>query len=159
MNRMRALIRESNAIEGINDPKEVDQSLIAWDWLCDWNMPLTHGAICKVQKLITLNQDELQPHMRGHYRDMAKINVRVGNHYPPEYGFVPNLMDNWLLDYAELGPWEAHKRFEHIHPFVDGNGRTGRMLMWWQEIESGLKPTMIHAADRASYYARLQEPH
>jgi len=45
---------------------------------------------------------------------MAKVNVRVGSYYPPNYGAVPGMMDNWLLDYEELGPWEAHRRLEHV---------------------------------------------
>jgi len=86
---------------------------------------------------------------------MARVDVRVGAYRPPAYALVPGLMDNWLLDYEELGPWRAHVRFEKVHPFVDGNGRTGRLLLWRQEILLGKEPTLIKAADRLSYYRRL----
>ena len=90
--QLRRLIRESNLIEGISDAAEVEQSLIAWDYLHDHNMPLGHGVICHVQEVVTLHQDELQPDMRGYYRDMAKVNVMVGGHDAPHYAMVPGLM-------------------------------------------------------------------
>lgn len=154
---LRELIRQSNLIEGIVGVPEMDQSEVAWNWLYDWNMPLNHGAICKVQKIITINQTDLRPDQRGYYRDLSHTNVRVGNHVPPPWPDVKARMDNWLEDYQRVTPWEAHADFEFIHPFVDGNGRTGRMLMWWQELKAGGTPTMILAADRADYYRRLEK--
>jgi hypothetical protein len=70
----------------------------------------------------------------------------------PPWTLVKGLMDNWLLDYRDLGPKNAHIRFERIHPFVDGNGRTGRMLMWWHERMLGLEPTLIKAEEKEKYY-------
>jgi Fic family protein len=40
---------------------------------------------------------------------------------------------------------EHHIKFEHIHPFVDFNGRTGRMLMNWERLQVGLPMLIIHA--------------
>lgn len=154
---LRHLIKESNAIEGITDPKEIKQSLVAWDYIYNHNFPLTHGAIQKVQKIITINQP-LRPDQRGYYRDLSKTNVRVGNYTPPDYGFVPGMMSNWLLDYGDMTPWEAHKRFEAIHPFVDGNGRTGRMIMWWDETKRGLPLTVVTSKNRQLYYRALHAP-
>lgn len=153
--QLRLLIAESNAIEGIYNPVEIEQSLVAWDYLIKYKINLTHGVICKVQKIITLHQPELAGPKRGYYRDLTQINVRVGNYTAPHYSAVQGLMDNWLLDYAGLEPFEAHRRFEAIHPFVDGNGRTGRMLMWWQEVKAGKAPTIINADERQAYYKKL----
>lgn len=151
---IKRLIKESNLIEGIDDPKEIDQSLVAWEYL-QYVQTLRHADIMKVQKIITLNQTDLRPNERGYYRDMSKVNVQVGGHICPDYGYVPGMMDNWLLDYDNLEPFEAHRRFERIHPFVDGNGRTGRMLMWWQEAWLNRELTPILFKNRQEYYASL----
>jgi fido (protein-threonine AMPylation protein) len=61
-------------------------------------------------------------------------------------------MENWLAEYAEMGWRDAHVRFEHIHPFVDGNGRLGRMLMNWQRKQEGLDILVIEDAKKHEYY-------
>ena len=50
-----------------------------------------------------------------------------------------------------------HLRFENIHPFIDGNGRTGRLLMNLQLIKSGLPAVNIKFADRRRYYDAFDE--
>lgn len=149
-------IRQSNLIEGIDDPKEDEQSMVAW-LILNGAPNLSLGLIHKVQKVVTLHQTDLAPNERGYIRGIAgnNVDVRVGGYNAPSYKLVPSLMDNWLLDYDYLGPWEAHVRFEKIHPFVDGNGRTGRMLMWWQEVKLGQEPTLIEADKRQEYYKKL----
>lgn len=144
-------IYNSNLIENIDDPEADAQSCEAWAYLLQ-QKELTPDIICKLQKMITLSQADLMPNERGYYRDMAKVNVYMSGSVPPLYHMVKPLMDNWLLDYKELPPLAAHIRFEKIHPFVDGNGRTGRMLMWWQERQAGLEPTLIKYEERDKYY-------
>ena len=78
-------IRESNLIENITDPAEIEQSMVAWDALRGADK-LTRSLICYVQKIITTNQTDRRAHERGYYRDMAKVSVRVGHYYPPNYG-------------------------------------------------------------------------
>ena len=56
--------------------------------------------------------------------------VTVGNHYPPHWQEVPRLMDQ-LFQYGTLStltPEEVYKEFQMIHPFRDGNGRTGKII-------------------------------
>lgn len=118
--------------------------MFAWKWLVK-QKKLDLSIIMLLQKRITINQTDLAPNQRGYIRGMAgnNTNVTVGGRMAPHYSMVRGLMDNWLLDYKQLGPLEAHIRFETIHPFVDGNGRTGRMIMWWQELHDGELPTLF----------------
>lgn len=148
-------IHNSNLIENIDDPEEDAQSLEAWAYLTT-RKKLTHDVILKVQKLITKNQEDLRPQEKGYYRDVAKVNVYVADRIAPAWWLVNGLMDNWLLDFQKMTPKQAHIRFEKIHPFADGNGRTGRMLMWWQERKLGLEPTLIDVKDRSGYFSWFQ---
>ena len=47
---------------------------------------------------------------------------------------------------------EFHLRFEGIHPFIDGNGRTGRLILNLELIKAGLLPVNIKFTDRRKYY-------
>ena len=93
-------------------------------------------------------------HMQGDYRDTA---VYIGYlseavYYPPDPQDVPELMKSWLgevnIEAATVKEiFEkiavSHIRFERIHPFLDGNGRTGRMVVNQQLINNGLLPVSI----------------
>ena len=98
-------------------------------------------------------------HMQGAYRDTT---VYIGNlseavYYPPEPQDVPKLMEGWLREanieaatVKELFERIAasHIRFERIHPFLDGNGRTGRMVINQQLINNGLLPVAIQSTGK-----------
>ena len=93
-------------------------------------------------------------HMQGEYRETA---VYIGNlseavYYPPDPQDVPALMKNWIREanievetVKEIFEMIAasHIRFERIHPFSDGNGRTGRMIVNQQLINHGFLPVSI----------------
>jgi len=50
---------------------------------------------------------------------------------------------------------ELHTRFVKIHPFVDGNGRTGRLLLNFELMKAGYPPAIIRKEDRLAYYDAL----
>lgn len=91
---------------------------------------------------------------KGQYRSTS---VYIGSlaetiYYPPDPKDVPGLMAHWLgtvnAEAASTGQTfekiaESHIRFERIHPFADGNGRTGRMIINQQLINHGLLPVSI----------------
>ena len=52
---------------------------------------------------------------------------------------------------------DFHYRFECVHPFQDGNGRVGRMIMFKECLRSGIVPFIIEDAKRAFYYRGLRE--
>ncbi len=104
----------------------------------------------------------------GRYRTMA---VRVGDYLPPTpdevSGLMFELLDWWNRRAGELSPVLSsailHYRFEAIHPFADGNGRTGRALALWELYRRGFDTHHIFSIDeyywedRPRYYAALAE--
>lgn len=149
-------IKASNEIEGIYSEEENAQSLLAWAYLEKLTL-LSHVDIMRVQKIITLHQTDLQPNERGYYRGMAGniTNVSVGGRVAPDYSYVEQLMKDWLVDVPFMTPLVGHIRFESIHPFRDGNGRTGRMLYWFVCKKRGITPTYYNADEpknREAYY-------
>ncbi|MBI3021313.1 MAG: Fic family protein [Candidatus Omnitrophica bacterium] len=103
----------------------------------------------------------------GRYR---QIGVRVGRHVPPlpheVSGLMRELLEWWDERSAQWSPVITsaivHFRFEDIHPFADGNGRTGRMLALWELYRRGFDTQHIFSVDeyywedRSRYYRALQ---
>lgn len=103
----------------------------------------------------------------GRYRT---IRVRVGPYTPPPpeevSGLVAELLEWWNEESAALSPVLSsaivHYRFEAIHPFADGNGRTGRALALWELYRRGFDSHHIFSVDefywedRPRYYAALE---
>jgi len=150
-------IKASNEIEGIYSEKEDAQSLAAWAYLEKIGATFTLGDVVTVQKLITINQEDLSPIEKGNFRGMGgnDVNVTVGGRLAPDYSYVPDLMTKWIADLPEMTPLTAHIRFEAIHPFRDGNGRTGRMIYWYICKHRGVKPYRYNAdneSSREAYY-------
>lgn len=102
----------------------------------------------------------------GRYRTMG---VRVGEYLPPHADAVSGLMFDlltwWNTAALSLSPVLSsailHHRFESIHPFADGNGRTGRALSLWELYRRGFDTHHIFSVDeyywedRPRYYAEL----
>ncbi|XP_038619682.1 protein adenylyltransferase FICD [Tachyglossus aculeatus] len=104
----------------------------------------------------------VDPVEAGRFR---RSQVFVGHHVPPHPRDVPRQMEEftqWLNseDAASLHPVEfaalAHYKFVYIHPFVDGNGRTSRLLMNLILLQAGYPPITIRKEQRAEYYHVLQ---
>lgn len=153
---IKKYIKASNEIEGIYSEEEDAQSLLAWAYL-EQLTTLSHTDIMRVQKIITLHQDDLQPNERGYYRGMAgnTTNVTVGGRLAPDHSLVADLMQGWLADVPFMTPLTGHIRFESIHPFRDGNGRTGRMIYWFICKRRGIQPQYYNAdkpQNREAYY-------
>lgn len=141
-------IRESNLIEGVDDPHEDALSLAAFNRLMH-DEKITPGVVLMLHERAMFTY---LPEHRGKLRDVP---VWVGDQECPAPHLATEMLHNWVLDmehYENLDPKEMHVRFEKIHPFVDGNGRVGRMLMWWHEIKLGRAPTLLLNSDKQDYY-------
>jgi hypothetical protein len=89
-----------------------------------------------------------------------------GGMRPPDWTEVPVLIGDWVGDAQALAKAESatvvetlatlHARFEQIHPFLDGNGRAGRLLLNLLLIRLGYPPAIIYKGDRTRYLNALR---
>lgn len=127
------------------------------------NEPLTEQLLKHIHYLVIKNIDNQNA---GQYR---KRNVRISGsqHVPPDFLTVQDEMEKLMKWYDEnksiLHPVELaaifHHRFVYIHPFIDGNGRTGRLLMNFILMQNGYPPAIIKSKpeNRLVYYETLEE--
>jgi Fic family protein len=144
-----AFLDESNAIEGVYDYDSLVQARRAWAFLCD-QKEMNVSVILKAHKILMKNHD-LEPNEKGKFR---KCQVWVGGREGIDWKYIPEAVEVWSMN-CWLFPkqWkEHHVRFEQIHPFVDGNGRVGRMLMNWERLKAGLPVLVIREDKKQEYY-------
>ena len=125
---------------------------------------IRHEDLFKLHRLLA--DTVMDQGTAGSYRT---ISVRVGKHSPPAArdvsGLMFELLEWWNKKSVGLSPVLSsailHYRFEHIHPFADGNGRTGRALALWELYRRGFDSHHIFSVDeyywedRPGYYAAL----
>lgn len=105
-----------------------------------------------------------QPRDRGIYRRIPVV-ITGAVHTPPQPYLVGPQMEAWVRDLnaTQMHPLVAaalfHIRFEAIHPFIDGNGRTGRLLANFILMRSGYLPVSIKYEDRVAYYEAFTSFH
>ena len=100
----------------------------------------------------------------GRYRTENVI-ISGATHIPPESMMIPELMEKLIYRYDE---WKEkyhpiivsallHAEFVKIHPFIDGNGRTARLLMNFEAMKNGYPPIIIKTEERHKYYDALDK--
>jgi len=151
VNKIKEFLKESNAIEGIYDDDSLQQSMFAWKNILKEDK-LTTGVILKAHKTITLHHD-LLPNEKGYFRECR---VFIGGREGSPWLEVPDEVHTLVKRMNKDKTWkeikQSHIDFEEIHPFVDGNGRTGRLIMNWQRVNIRLPIKVIKADKRFNYY-------
>ena len=121
--------------------------------LLEWNIKNLHALILK----------GIDNQNAGKYRQ-EKVVISGATQKPVDYVQVPEKMEKLILEYDEGQQFHPliraallHGEFVFIHPFVDGNGRTARLLMNFEAMKSGYLPIIIRAEERTRYYDALDK--
>lgn len=131
----------------------VEEIVAKHEALSEWQIKNIHSLIMK-----GIDQQEA-----GRYR-RENVVISGASTTPPDFLHVDGEMQqliHWHERSARLSAIERaaelHARFFKIHPFVDGNGRTGRLLMNFELMKEGYPPTVIRKEDRVAYYDALDD--
>jgi len=155
-------LRESNNIEDEWDDKSLQDAILAWQY-CKRFKKLTPETILMVHGLLMESRDTIEEKDKGHFRKCA---VYIGGHEAKPWYAVPNLVNEWiervnkslrLRDGKEAATHMFHVQYEAIHPFLDGNGRTGRIFYNWHRQMLKLPIHTIHVGkEQYEYYKWFQ---
>lgn len=121
---------------------------------------LTREVILLLHKMLISNiRDDIAGRFRG-----GDERVRVGSHIAPHPREIVDRLDTMLADYHAANHENIIKRisglhlaFEYTHPFIDGNGRIGRVINNYLLIREGFVPINIKFIDRKKYYDAFAE--
>ncbi|KKP92188.1 MAG: hypothetical protein UR94_C0004G0049 [Parcubacteria group bacterium GW2011_GWA2_36_10] len=121
---------------------------------------LNLDVILSLHKMLLAN---IRDDVAGRFRRINEY-VRVGSHIAPQSAEVVERLEKMLADYNAASHENIIKRiaklhlvFEYTHPFIDGNGRIGRVINNYLLIREGFVPINIKFIDRQKYYAAFRE--
>lgn len=182
LKQVKALLEEGRAVgdQELAEYLEVRGYADAAEWVYKQAIQPdrdAQGALITISEVRRVHQLALQPawDVRPHPdagSDESPGSFRRHDIHPFPEGMRP---PSWPLVDAELGDWVGraaqlqpraqmfpediawlHCRFEQIHPFIDGNGRTGRLLLNLLLVRIGYPPAIIYKKDRAKYLKALR---
>lgn len=143
------VINHENAITFLEDLLKEDEPI------SEWNIKNIHGLILK----------GIDDKNVGAYR-RENVIIKGANHNPPDYLLIHELMENLIINYNSWKKYHPiiratllHGELVKIHPFIDGNGRTSRLLMNLVLMKLGYTPVVIKKEERLKYYEVLDKAH
>ena len=148
----------------IKDHLEVIGHKDAFNYLADLvkeKEPLSENLIKQIHTLVLADK----PEDRGIYRRVA-VKIIGAKHFTENQLLIADKMEELIKEFnadkntniiRKLALF--HIKFEAIHPFIDGNGRTGRLLVNFELMKKGYPPIDIKYADRKAYYDAFDAYH
>lgn len=149
--------------KSLNEHLEVAGHAKAYDWILE-NSPktpkkITVDTVLNIHRMIL---ERIDPQNAGRLRSMS-VRIAGSRAIMPNPAKVPKLMNDfikWLHDSGPASPTlaaNAHYKLVSIHPFVDGNGRTARLLMNLILLQAGYPPAIIQPEERIKYLESLEK--
>ncbi len=127
MNDLERFVLESNRIEGIHRELTHPQTVREIE-VHGWFLRLKQVTIADLEAFVHVVQPGAQ------LRRNIGQNVRIGNHIAPLGGpDIESRLSNILFNMHTEGAYKTHLAYEDLHPFIDGNGRSGRVL-WLRQM-------------------------
>ena len=169
INEIADFIYNSNLIEGINLPvndetindssiPEVYNHFMAFQFMFfNHRTSLTIYKILQIHKILMKNL--VDSRNCGNYRI---CDVIIDGNYGANVLSIPYKMKDLILmddskDKTIEECWDIHNEFEIIHPFVDGNGRVGRLILNWMLLKNRHELKIIKFNERDTYYERIRK--
>ena len=145
-------------LEAINH----ERAIIYLEDLVKDNKPITEWNIKSIHQLILKGIDDENA---GRYR-RENVTIKGAVHIPPDYTKIPELMEKLILNYETWNKYHPiiqvallHGELVKIHPFVDENGRTSRLIMNLDLMNHGYNPVIVKKENRLEYYEALDKAH
>lgn len=143
-------------VEVINHKDAIDVML----YFIDDKAELTEQMIFDFNKILLKNTK--YENQSGQYRKVP-VSIGANKDTPSPPYLIGKNMEDLFMWYRQQNNTDLvakisifHMRFEHIHPFIDGNGRTGRLILNYELMKEGYPPLIIEKAKREEYYDALE---
>ena len=139
-----------------------EKALTYIDELVNKKEPINEWSIKNIHQLILRSIDDKNV---GKYRE-CNVKISGAKHIPPDYLHINALMEELLLKYNNWNEYHPiiksalfHGELVKIHPFIDGNGRTSRLIMNLILMKEGYLPVVIKNEEKIEYYEALDKAH
>ena len=182
LKQVEALLEQGRAVgnKELAEYMEVKGYADAADWVYNQAArpaPSDHGAVISITELRQVHTMAMRPvwDIAPHPQAMDRegpgafrehdIHPFPGGMQPPTWPLVAGKVDSWVNRANALEPRshgfpeqlaDLHASFERVHPFLDGNGRTGRLVLNLMLVRLGYPPVIIYKRQRSEYLNALR---